>query len=275
MLAVAVFLLILSLTSYASDISIYSESVYPGSLNYIKINSFERNSEYTIEIESGSKTYRFPVKDSIAFFAVPYKSSSVITVNLLKDGRVIYRKFISVSRKSYPVSKIRVKERKRTKEVLKRIEKEYFLLRKIFRKYSQKLFDESSFYPPLDKLYVTTPFGAKRIINGKKRSIHWGTDFRAAEGTPVYASLSGKVEIARDLFFTGNTVIINHGLGLFTLYAHLSEISVKEGSFVKAGQIIGKVGSTGRSTAPHLHFGIYINDQRVDPELALDIIFLE
>lgn len=145
MLAVAVFLLILSLTSYASDISIYSESVYPGSLNYIKINSFERNSEYTIEIESGSKTYRFPVKDSIAFFAVPYKSSSVITVNLLKDGRVIYRKFISVSRKSYPVSKIRVKERKRTKEVLKRIEKEYFLLRKIFRKYSQKLLMKAHF----------------------------------------------------------------------------------------------------------------------------------
>ncbi|WP_457641673.1 M23 family metallopeptidase [Persephonella sp.] len=275
MIAVVLVFLLFSGISYAVKIKIYNDFVISGSLNYIKIDNFDRSAEYMIEIESDDKIYRFPVKDRIAFFAVPYRSSPVITVNLIKNGSVIYREFLFVEKKRYPVSRIKVKERKRTKEVLKRIEEEYLLLRSIFKKYSKKLFKESVFHPPLDDLQITTPYGAKRIINGKRRSIHWGTDFRAPEGTPVYASLSGKVEIARELFYTGNTVIINHGLGLFTLYAHLSIIKVKEGDMVKAGQVIGNVGSTGRSTAPHLHFGIYINDYRVDPELALDIILLE
>jgi murein DD-endopeptidase MepM/ murein hydrolase activator NlpD len=270
-----IFVLIILCYSYAEEISIYKKIVYPGSLNYIMIDHFDNSIKYSIEVESKNKKYRFPVKESIAFFSIPYESSGIVAVNLIKNGTVIFREFIQIRKKEYPVSRIKIKERKKTKKILKRIEEEYLLLRKIFKKYSNRLFKEKKFYPPLKRLTVTTPYGAKRIINNKKRSVHWGTDFRAPEGTPVYASLSGKVEIARELFFTGKTVIINHGLGLFTLYAHLSNITVDEGSFVKSGQTIGTVGSTGRSTGPHLHFGVYINDHRVDPEQTLDIIFLK
>ncbi|MDQ7055631.1 MAG: M23 family metallopeptidase [Persephonella sp.] len=93
-------------------------------------------------------------------------------------------------------------------------------------------------------------------------------DFVASEGTPVYASLTGKVVLAQELFYTGKTVVIDHGKGLFTLYAHLSRISVKEGEMVKRGKIIGNVGSTGRSTGPHLHFGVYLVGMRIDPDLV-------
>jgi len=157
------------------------------------------------------------------------------------------------------------------KLILERIKRENRLLRKALKVYTKKLYREKYFHKPLKILKVSTPFGAKRILNGKRKYIHWGVDFRARRGTPVYASLSGKVVLARNFYLTGNTVVINHGLGIYTLYAHLDKILVKEGRFVKVGQTIGKVGSTGRSTGPHLHFGIYINDVKVDPMLAFKL----
>lgn len=160
-------------------------------------------------------------------------------------------------------------KKKPSKKLLERIKREAKLIRATLSRYTPKLFTESKMLKPLKHLRVSTPFGAKRIINGKKKTYHWGTDFRAKAGTPIHAVLSGKVVLARNLYYTGNTVIINHGLGLYTLYAHMSKIKVKEGQFVKGGKTIGYVGSTGRSTGPHLHFGVYVNDTRVDPMLAL------
>jgi len=118
---------------------------------------------------------------------------------------------------------------------------------------------------PLKNPFITSEFGEVRLINGKRRSVHRGVDFRAKEGESVYAVMSGKVRLTGDFFLTGKTVILEHGQGLYTLYAHLSKILVKEGQFVKLGEVIGKAGSTGRSTGSHLHLGVYLMGLPLDP----------
>jgi murein DD-endopeptidase MepM/ murein hydrolase activator NlpD len=111
----------------------------------------------------------------------------------------------------------------------------------------------------------TGRFGARSIFNGQPRSPHGGEDFPNPEGTPIVAPNGGQVVLARDLYFTGNTVVIDHGLGLFSLLAHLSVIEVAEGDHVRTGQRVGQVGSTGRVTGPHLHWAVRVAGARVDP----------
>ncbi len=115
---------------------------------------------------------------------------------------------------------------------------------------------------------VSTPFGFQRIINGQTRAPHRGVDFRGALGTPVHAWSAGVVALTAEHYFGGNSVYVDHGVGVITSYLHLSEILVAPDELVSAGQVIGLVGSTGRSTGPHLHFGLSILGQWVNP-LAL------
>jgi murein DD-endopeptidase MepM/ murein hydrolase activator NlpD len=119
---------------------------------------------------------------------------------------------------------------------------------------------------------ANSQFGTRSIFNGVPRAPHGGGDFLSGAGTPVKAPNDGRVVLARDLYFSGNTVIIDHGLGLFSLLAHLSETDVHEGERVEAGQIIGKVGATGRVTGPHLHWAVRVGGARVDPLSLLALL---
>jgi murein DD-endopeptidase MepM/ murein hydrolase activator NlpD len=116
---------------------------------------------------------------------------------------------------------------------------------------------------------ANSSFGTRSVFNGEARSPHAGTDFLSPAGTPVRAPASGRVVGARDLFFTGNTVVIDHGLGVFSMLAHLSRIDVHEGQVISAGEVVGLVGATGRVTGPHLHWALRIGSARVDALSAL------
>ena len=116
-------------------------------------------------------------------------------------------------------------------------------------------------------------FGSVRIMNGKPRNPHNGEDIGAPMGTDVAATNDGIVRITVDHIFSGKGVFVDHGLGFYTMYFHLSEILVKDGDLVTAGQIIGKVGATGRATGPHLHWGVKLNGARVNPYALLDLPF--
>lgn len=154
-------------------------------------------------------------------------------------------------------------------EQVKRAEEEQKKMRAIFQKVTPERYWEGKFLLPLKGVTTGGNFGRRRILNGEARSPHAGVDFPALAGTPVFATQAGKVVLAEELFYSGNTVVIDHGYGIYTLYAHLSAMETEPGQMVKAGEEIGKVGATGRVTGPHLHWGLTVESARVN---ALQIV---
>ncbi len=127
----------------------------------------------------------------------------------------------------------------------------------------EKMWD-GPFHLPLKNVTTGGNFGRRRILNGQARSPHAGVDFPAMKGTPVLAAQRGRIVLAEALYYSGNTIVIDHGYGIYTLYAHLSEIDVKPGETVGSTAEIGKVGATGRVTGPHLHWGLTVQHARVN-----------
>jgi murein DD-endopeptidase MepM/ murein hydrolase activator NlpD len=149
-------------------------------------------------------------------------------------------------------------------EQLARAEEERKRLREIFATVTPERLWRGPFRVPLDGVQTGGNFGRRRVLNGQPGSPHSGVDFPAATGTPVHAAQRGRVVLAEPLYFSGNTVVVDHGLGVYTLYGHFSEIGVKPGDMVETGALLGKVGATGRVTGPHLHWGLTVNRARVN-----------
>ena len=174
--------------------------------------------------------------------------------------------FVTVRSGRFPTERLKVEKQfvQPDPEQQKRAEEDQKKLRAIYDTVTPEQLWDGKFRLPLKRVTTGGNFGRRRVLNGEARSPHSGVDFAAAAGTPVFASQSGKIALAEELFYSGNTVVIDHGYGIYTLYAHLSKIGVHPGERVKAGAQIGKVGATGRVTGPHLHWGLTIEQARVN-----------
>ena len=180
---------------------------------------------------------------------------------------------ITVVAKDYPTEQLKVAAKyvEPPPAVAERIARESADLKQIWaRATPERMYDGATLRP-----LAGVPgrnFGRRRVFNGKPRSPHSGSDLAAPVGTPVSAAARGRVVLARELYFSGNLVVLDHGGGVYTLYAHLSRMDVSEGTIVAAGEIIGQVGATGRVTGPHLHWGARIGEARVDPGRLLELL---
>jgi murein DD-endopeptidase MepM/ murein hydrolase activator NlpD len=184
------------------------------------------------------------------------------------------KKQISVLAKVFPLKKLWVDEKFVTPppEFQERIRREAEILKAIYGITTERWLGKGFFILPSSGK-ARPNFGERRIFNNKPRSSHKGIDIKVPYGTPVKAANSGRVVLASDLYFAGKTVIIDHGMGVFTLYCHFSKIRVKRGKLVEKGEIIGEVGATGRVTGPHLHWGVKVYGISVDPFSILSLTF--
>ena len=181
-------------------------------------------------------------------------------------NRISLKNSISLYLKDYPEQRLTVPQKMVSppKETMERIRSEAVLVRKALKTVSGERLWSFPFFRPVPGQVVSI-YGLKRFFNNQPRAPHRGIDFRAGQGDPIMAAADGRVILAGDHYFAGKSVYLDHGLGVVTAYFHMSEIGVAEGGLVSRGEPIGKIGATGRVTGPHLHFGLYILGQAVDP----------
>jgi len=230
----------------------------------------------------GKKYAFFKMKDSTEFLALigldlgisPGAYPLNISILYSDNSRDTLSQNINVVSKEFPIKRLWVEERFVTppKEALERIQRESEILQAIYDIYTPMWLGEGEFIIPSEG-GIMSNFGERRFFNNKPRSSHNGVDISSPSGSPVKASNSGRVLLAADLYFAGKTVIIDHGLGVHTVYCHFSKILVKRGEFLNKGKIIGEVGATGRVTGPHLHWGVKLYGSRVDPLSLLNLKF--
>jgi len=178
---------------------------------------------------------------------------------------------VTIARRSFPQERLTLPQTMvdLDPETEKRAGEETRQLTTLYRTVTPDRLWRGKFTKPVGTQAPGTGFGARRIINGQPRSPHGGIDFAAPRGTPVVAANAGKVALVAEFFFPGRLVILDNGLGLYTLYFHLDTTTVVDGQRVERGWTIGTVGSTGRATGPHLHFGAMAGSARIDPATLL------
>jgi murein DD-endopeptidase MepM/ murein hydrolase activator NlpD len=205
--------------------------------------------------------------------SVPTDNYPLVLQAAQTDGSLLTLTYeVPVQAVVYPSTELEV-ERQYTnpnKAAQARIKAESAIKQKYFKQLTPQRLWQGSFAAPLDSI-VTEIFGIQRTFNGERQSIHQGLDYRAGTGTPVMAMNSGTVLLARNFFYEGSLVVIDHGYGLLTLYFHLSSLRVREGYAVKRGELIGLSGATGRVTAPHLHVGVRWQGAYLDPQKLLQL----
>jgi murein DD-endopeptidase MepM/ murein hydrolase activator NlpD len=185
-----------------------------------------------------------------------------------------FRRTLRIRQRTYKIQRLTLPKRYVDKidpksALYKRLEREYLMIKKARERQTAAAFFRQGLIWPV-KGRISGVFGSQRILNGKPRRPHYGVDIAVPRGTPVRAAAAGEVALAYDqIYFSGRTVLIDHGLGVNTVYIHLQTIRVKPGQKVDRGAVIGTVGTSGRSTGPHLHWGLSLHELPLDPALAV------
>ena len=203
----------------------------------------------------------------VAVVGVPLSAKPGSKLRIEGAGRKLE---VRVVAKKYPSQRLTVpkEQAELSPELLAQYEKERAHLREVLRTFTESPPLSLALQPPVAG-QRSGSFGLRRIINGEPRSPHSGMDIAAAAGEPVVAASAGRVIDVGEYLFLGRIVVLDHGQGWLSLYAHLSEASAVPGESVAAGAVIGRVGMTGRTTGPHLHFSVYLNTASVDPAIFL------
>jgi len=238
--------------------------ISPGEVRLVEFPLSEKNLKFMCKDES----IKYVTRNGrgLALVTETYFSKlEPFTCKLVSSSKTFHEIKFSVIDREYPSEQLRVDSKKiqLSKDAEARVQREQLVLNKIYASSAHDLLFNEPFVAPLNS-YITSIYGIKRLYNKRKKGQHLGTDFRAAIGVKVPAANAGKIVFAGDLFYTGYTVIIDHGMDIFTVYGHLSQNLVKAGDVVKRGQIIALSGNTGRSSGPHLHWGVKIQGQYID-----------
>jgi len=205
----------------------------------------------------------------VAVVGIPLKTTPGSNKIALQDGREIS---FEVETKEYESQHITIKNKRQVnplKQDMERITRESKEMGAAFTEFDTQFSPVSRFVLPADGPF-SSPFGLRRFFNGQPRNPHSGLDIASPAGADIIAAAPGKVTATGNYFFNGNTVLIDHGHGLITMYCHMSKIDIATGEMIETGQKIGEVGSTGRVTGPHLHWSVSLNNTRIDPTLFLE-----
>tara|TARA_Y100000992_G_scaffold164082_1_gene110118 strand:+ start:40 stop:882 length:843 start_codon:yes stop_codon:yes gene_type:complete len=250
-------------------------NIYPGGIYITEITRNEYNQDIYHEED---RLLKWSKNDEYYLvYGISYNSKIGNNKLLLKDrsSKVLKTININITDKDFKIQKINVNKKytKPSIDDMERIKRDSIQLNQ-----ARKIWIDSN--PDLDFIWpvdgiTTGVFGTKRFYNGIEGNYHNGYDIAADIGTPIIAPSSGKIILTGDFFYNGKTICLDHGRGLKSIMIHLDQILVQDNDYVKKGQVIGKVGSTGKSTGPHLHWSVLINNTYIDPELLVNSMLIK
>ena len=237
--------------------------IKPGEVRRLVFNSEDKSARKNHLFCKNKKIPTYYTNGTGVFFLAESYFSSKKPYDCTVNGKKIIK--ISVGSKKFPEEKLKVDKKKIVppKKTWARIAAEQKMLNKVYASSGARPLFKKQFEIPLASK-VTSIYGSKRLYNNMKQSQHLGTDYRAKVGVPIRSTNAGKVVVAQDLYFTGGTVVIDHGLGIFTVYGHLSKVIAAKGEYVPQNALVGLAGKTGRVTGPHLHWGVKVNGHYIE-----------
>jgi murein DD-endopeptidase MepM/ murein hydrolase activator NlpD len=274
-LALGILAIFFSTPASALQVEVSPQELFPGDPFVIKVSGVDASQKMTASIAAK----KIPLGScgdecAVGIGVVDPDMTPGNIVVVTQVGPQTQSTTLSVKKAEYPEQHLKLPEKQVTlsPEDLARTKKEAEKLKALWQLSTDRLF-QGGFIIPLPNP-VSTVYGARRIFNNKTTNIHGGIDIKGSRGEEVRASNRGRIVLAEDLFFGGNTVVIDHGLGIYTVYMHLDRFAALHGQLVSKGDVIGFVGSSGRSTGPHLHFGAKIMATNANP-LSLTKLKLE
>jgi murein DD-endopeptidase MepM/ murein hydrolase activator NlpD len=246
------------------------ESAVPGGVKLLKLDIHSNSIPY-VDVDGHRALVVQDQSSWIAVIGIPLSASLAPRQVIVHSGDARQELQFTIADKQYASQSLQVApgQVNLSKADLERVNGEKSIIEHAMSRWTDEQPETLRMPQPIPGVRSSS-FGMRRIFNGESRSPHSGMDIAAPVGTPVHSPLAGTVIDTGDFFFNGNTVFVDHGRGMISMYCHLSKIDVKPGQHVSAGTTLGKVGMTGRVTGPHLHWALSLNRAWVDPELFVD-----